>query len=93
MRVGRDLPYFESPVDIREFAQGVEAMGYDRLGFSEHVATSRATVLPGGFRHDGPWHETATLTGFSSRPWRPQGWTSNVTAGYRSPGSLGDGET
>lgn len=64
MRVGCDLPYFRNPADIRAFAQGVEALGYERLGFSEHVAASPATVVPPGFAHDDPWHETATLAGF-----------------------------
>jgi hypothetical protein len=32
MRVGCDLPYFQSPVDIRAFAQGAEALGYRHSG-------------------------------------------------------------
>lgn len=64
MRVGCDLPYFEDPGAIRAFAQGAEALGYDHLGFSEHVAASRSTTYPPMFRFDDPWHEATTLASF-----------------------------
>ena len=64
MHVGCDLPYFRSPSDIRAFAQGAEELGFDQLGFSEHVAASPRTETPPMFSHDDPWHEAATLTGF-----------------------------
>ena len=64
MRVGCDLPYFRDPAEIRAFAQATEELGYDHLGFSEHVATSRTTRMPSGFSFDDPWHEATSLLGF-----------------------------
>ena len=64
MRVGCDLPYFEDPGAIREFAVGVEEIGYHHLGFSEHVVTGRGTSYPANFASNDPWHESFTLLGF-----------------------------
>ena len=64
MRLGCDLPYFSDPGEIRAFAQAVEEFGYDHIGFSEHVAGSRATEYPSFFTFADPWHETFTLLGF-----------------------------
>jgi probable F420-dependent oxidoreductase len=64
MRVGCDLPYYEDPGEIRAFCDGVEAIGFHHLGFSEHVVSAAATPYPPGFAPDDPWHETATLLGF-----------------------------
>lgn len=64
MRVGVDVPYFRDPLEIREFAQGAEALGVHHLAFSEHVAATRDTAFPSGFRFDDPWHESFTLLGF-----------------------------
>ena len=64
MRLGCDLPYFSDPSEIRAFAQAVEEIGYDHIGFSEHVAGSRATEYPSFFTYSDPWHETFTLLGF-----------------------------
>jgi probable F420-dependent oxidoreductase len=64
MRLGCDLPYFSDPGEIRAFAEAVEEIGYDHIGFSEHVAGSRATEYPSFFTLSDPWHETFTLLGF-----------------------------
>jgi probable F420-dependent oxidoreductase len=64
LRVGCDLPYFVDPAAVRDFAQGAEELGFDHLGFSEHVAASAATSYPVGFGLDDPWHESATLAAF-----------------------------
>lgn len=64
MRVGVDLPYLDDPVEIRDFAQAVEDLGYDHLGFSEHVASTRDSDFPDGFAFDDPWHETFTMLGY-----------------------------
>jgi len=64
MQLGCDLPYFEDPDDIRRFAQAAEEIGFDHLGFSEHVASSRATDYPPMFSYDDPWHESFTLLSF-----------------------------
>ncbi len=60
MRVGCDLPYFRDPIEIRDFAQGAEDLGFDHLGFSEHLAGTPAADYPGPIRADDPWHETFT---------------------------------
>ena len=49
MRLGCDVPYFEDPDDIRTFAQAAEEIGFDHIGFSEHVASSRLTEYPALF--------------------------------------------
>ena len=64
MRVGVDLPYFQDPGEIRAFATAVEELGFDHLGFSEHVASGRGTPYPPNFAADDPWHESFTLLGF-----------------------------
>ena len=62
--MGCDLPYFVDAGEIRAFAAAAEELGYDHLGFSEHVAASRRTEVPPGFSFDDPWHESATMLGF-----------------------------
>jgi probable F420-dependent oxidoreductase len=64
LRIGCDLPYFADPVQVRDFAQGVEELGFAHLAFSEHVAASGATDYPPGFAPDDPWHESMTLAAF-----------------------------
>jgi probable F420-dependent oxidoreductase len=64
VRLGCDLPYFEDPGEIRAFAEAAEEIGFDHIGFSEHIARSRATEYPGVISFDDPWHETFTLLAF-----------------------------
>jgi probable F420-dependent oxidoreductase len=64
MRLGCDLPYFDDPDDIRAFAAAAEEIGFDHIGFSEHIARSRATQYPGVISFDDPWHESFTLLAF-----------------------------
>jgi probable F420-dependent oxidoreductase len=64
VRVGCDLPYLRDPAEIAAFAQGVESLGYDHLGFSEHVAASATTACPPGFSFDDLWYESTTLLGY-----------------------------
>jgi probable F420-dependent oxidoreductase len=64
MRVGCDLPYFRHAVEIRDFVQAAEELGYAHIGFSEHVASSTRSPFPPGFAFDDPWHESFTLLGF-----------------------------
>jgi probable F420-dependent oxidoreductase len=64
MRLGCDLPYFDDPKDIRAFAQAAEDIGFDHMGFSEHIARCRGTEYPGVITFDDPWHESFTLLGF-----------------------------
>ena len=33
MRVGVDIPYFTTPVEIRDYVQAAEELGFDHLGF------------------------------------------------------------
>ncbi len=64
LRLGCDLPYFEDPDDIRSFATAAEEIGFDHIGFSEHVASSRVTEYPALFSFDDPWHESFTMLAF-----------------------------
>jgi probable F420-dependent oxidoreductase len=64
MRVGVDLPYFAHPVEIRDYVQAAEGLGYTHIGFSEHVVSSSASPFPPGLSFDEPWHESFTLLGF-----------------------------
>ncbi|MPY55675.1 LLM class F420-dependent oxidoreductase [Streptomyces spongiae] len=64
IRLGCDLPYFEDPSAIRDFAQAAEELGYDTLSFSEHVAVTTDSPFPPGFAFDDPWHESMTLAAY-----------------------------
>lgn len=64
MRVGCDLPYFEDPLQVRDFAQGAEALGLHHLGFSEHLAGTVGAPYPGVVKLDDPWHECFTLLAY-----------------------------
>jgi probable F420-dependent oxidoreductase len=64
LRLGCDVPYFQDPDDIRAFAQAAEEIGFDHIGFSEHVASSRLTEYPALFSYDDPWHESFTMLAF-----------------------------
>src|SRR3954451_6501456 len=64
MRVGVDLPYFASAVEIRDYVQAAEGLGYAHIGFSEHVLSSAASPFPPGLSFDEPWHESFTLLAF-----------------------------
>lgn len=64
MRVGVDLPYFQDPAAIRDYAQAAEELGFDHIGYSEHVAASRRTDFPPLFSFEDPWHESFTLGAF-----------------------------
>jgi probable F420-dependent oxidoreductase len=64
MRVGVDLPYFRHAVEIRDYVQAAQALGYAHIGFSEHVVSSSASPFPPGLSFDEPWHESFTLLAF-----------------------------
>ena len=65
MRVGIDLPWFASAAEVRAFAQAVDELGYDHLGFSAHVASTNDTAFPTpSFTFDEPWRESATTAAF-----------------------------
>lgn len=64
MLLGCDVPFFDSPGDIRDFAQAAEELGYDSLNFSEHVASTTDSPFPQGFSFDDPWRESATHAAF-----------------------------
>jgi probable F420-dependent oxidoreductase len=65
MRVGVDIPYFSSIAEIREYVIGVEALGFDHIGFSEHVACTLDSPFPAPmFTFDEPWRESFTLAAF-----------------------------
>jgi probable F420-dependent oxidoreductase len=64
VRVGVDLPYFRDAVEIRDYAQAAQDLGYAHIGFSEHVVSSAASPFPPGLSFDEPWHESFTLLAF-----------------------------
>jgi probable F420-dependent oxidoreductase len=65
MRVGVDIPYFASPVEIRDYVQAVEALGFHHVGFSEHICCTLDSAFPAPvFAFDDPWHESFTLASF-----------------------------
>ncbi len=65
LRVGVDIPYLATSAEIRSFVQAVEELGYDHIGFSEHVCSTTDTVFPGPmFSFDEPWRESFTLGAF-----------------------------
>ena len=65
MRVGVDLPYLADPGAIVAFSQAVEALGFDHLGFSEHVCSTEDSPFPAPFfTFDEPWRESFTLASF-----------------------------
>ena len=64
MRVGVDLPYFAHAVEIRDYVQAAQGLGYAHIGFSEHVVSSTASPYPPGLSFDEPWHESFTLLAF-----------------------------
>jgi probable F420-dependent oxidoreductase len=69
MQFGVDLPYFADPADTREYVRAVEDMGYDVLGFSEHIVSAAAERHPDVHLVNDlrePWHESFTLMGFLS---------------------------
>ena len=64
MRVGVDLPYFAHAVEIRDYVEAAQGLGYAHIGFSEHVVSSAAETFPPGLSFDEPWHESFTLLAF-----------------------------
>jgi probable F420-dependent oxidoreductase len=64
MRVGVDLPYFAHAVEIRDYVQAAQDLGYAHIGFSEHVVSSSASQFPPGLSFEEPWHESFTLLAF-----------------------------
>ena len=64
MRVGVDIPYFAHAVEIRDYVQAAQDLGYAHVAFSEHVASSSASEFPPGLSFDEPWHESFTLLAF-----------------------------
>lgn len=65
MRVGCDIPYFATPTEVRDYAQAVEGLGFDVLGFSSHIASALDSPFPTPmFVFDEPWRESFTLASF-----------------------------
>ena len=65
MRVGVDIPYLAAPHDVRRYVQAMEDLGFDHVGFSEHVCCTVDTQFPAPFfTFDEPWRETVTMATF-----------------------------
>ncbi len=65
MRVGVDIPYLAAPHDVRRYAQAMDELGFDHLGFSEHVCSTVDSKFPAPFfTFEEPWRETVTMASF-----------------------------
>jgi len=70
VKIGVVFPQDETgtdPVAIRDYAQAVEAMGYDHILAHEHVLGANAESRPGwssAYRHTDRFHEPFVLFGF-----------------------------
>lgn len=64
LRVGGDLPYFDDPAELRDYAQAFEDLGYDHLGFGEHVLSARTDDWPSEISPCAPWHESFTQAAY-----------------------------
>ncbi|MBT2383939.1 TIGR03619 family F420-dependent LLM class oxidoreductase [Streptomyces sp. ISL-11] len=64
LRIGGDLPYFDSRHELRDYVQAFEELGYDYLGFGEHVLPARAPNWPSDISPCEPWHESFTQAAF-----------------------------
>jgi probable F420-dependent oxidoreductase len=63
--VGVDIPYFASAVEIRDFVQAVEELGYHHVGFSSHVCSTTDSAFPAPFfTFEEPWRESFTMAAF-----------------------------
>jgi probable F420-dependent oxidoreductase len=65
VRVGVDIPYLAAPHDVRRYVQAMEELGFDHVGFSEHICCTVDTQFPAPFfTFDEPWRETVTMATF-----------------------------
>jgi probable F420-dependent oxidoreductase len=65
MRVGIDIPYFSASTDVRDYVQAVEALGFDYVGFAEHICATADSPFPSPmFTVDEPWRESISLAAF-----------------------------
>ena len=65
MRVGVDIPYLVSSHDVRRYVQAMEDLGFDHVGFSEHVCCTVDSKFPAPFfTFDEPWRESVTMSTF-----------------------------
>ncbi|WP_405137192.1 TIGR03619 family F420-dependent LLM class oxidoreductase [Nocardia sp. NBC_01388] len=64
LKIGGDLPYFDTRVELRDYVQAFEELGFDHLGFGEHVLTARVPDWPAGISPCEPWHEAFTQAAF-----------------------------
>ncbi len=70
MEIGAVFPQLEignDPIAIRDYAQGVEAMGYTHLEIYDHVLgadTSKRQPWPGPYTKDHAFHEVFVLLGY-----------------------------
>ncbi|HEX4981871.1 MAG TPA: TIGR03619 family F420-dependent LLM class oxidoreductase [Ilumatobacteraceae bacterium] len=65
MRVGVDIPYLASSDEVTRYAQAMEELGFDHIGFSEHVCSTVDSQFPAPFfTFEEPWRETVTMATF-----------------------------
>jgi probable F420-dependent oxidoreductase len=62
LRIGVDVPYFQSSADIRTYVRAIEELGFDHVGYSEHVCMTLDSPFPTPmFKFDEPWRESITM--------------------------------
>jgi len=67
MKLGIVLPYeLEDPDSVREFCQGVEALGFDHIVFPDHVIGGNPAThqIHGPYTHESFFHELFVSMGF-----------------------------
>ena len=65
MRVGVDIPYLAVPHEVQRYVQAMEGLGFDHVGFSEHVCCTVDSGFPAPFfTFEEPWRETVTMATF-----------------------------
>lgn len=67
MKLGIVLPQdIVDPVALRDFVQAIDEMGFDRIGFPDHVigANPASHVINGPYTHESFFHELIATMGF-----------------------------
>lgn len=86
MKLGAVLPTDDLPIDaraLRDFAQGLEDLGYDHISVFDHVVNASSAhydreSLKGPYREDNVFRDPFVLFGFLSGVTRRLGFATNV---------------
>lgn len=67
LKLGIVLPQdLTDPIELRDFVQAIDELGFDRIGFPDHVigANPRSHVVNGPYTHESYFHELIATMGF-----------------------------